>query len=241
MRGRAERIRGRHSQGQSHRSGHVALQTPSVPLTLRGMRRPRHRPRSSARLIFSLLSVLALLAFACVPALAGAEECTDSSCKQYEVEIPTAGGKDNKSEKNKSGSQGEAKAGASEAPEGNQAHTQPSEENLDEEPEEGKGAAAPGNNGSNGPADKGNSSSGNGSNQASTGIGDEQSLGGNTAQGQNASNPGGGSSSSGGGSSPLVPILVAIAALAAISIGAVIYRQRRQGSGGSGSPVSPNA
>lgn len=38
-----------------------------------------------------------------------------------------------------------------------------------------------------------------------------------------------------GGSSPLVPILIAVAVLAAISIGYFVYRQRRQGSG---SPVS---
>jgi cobalamin biosynthesis Mg chelatase CobN len=40
------------------------------------------------------------------------------------------------------------------------------------------------------------------------------------------------------GSSPLVPILIAVAVLAAISIGAFYYRQRRQGPG---STVSPNA
>lgn len=40
-------------------------------------------------------------------------------------------------------------------------------------------------------------------------------------------------------SSPLVPILIAIAVLAAISIGAFFYRQRRQGGGDS--PVSPKA
>lgn len=38
-----------------------------------------------------------------------------------------------------------------------------------------------------------------------------------------------------GGSSPLVPILIAVAVLAAISIGYFLYRQRRQGPG---SPVS---
>jgi hypothetical protein len=38
-----------------------------------------------------------------------------------------------------------------------------------------------------------------------------------------------------------VPILIAVAVLAAISIGAVIYRQRRQDDGGSGSTVSPKA
>jgi hypothetical protein len=46
--------------------------------------------------------------------------------------------------------------------------------------------------------------------------------------------------SDGGGSSPLVPILIAIAALAAISIGAVMLRARRQRAG-SGTPVSPEA
>jgi len=42
-----------------------------------------------------------------------------------------------------------------------------------------------------------------------------------------------------GSSSPLVPILIAIAVLAAISIGAFFYRQRRQDS--TDSPVSPKA
>lgn len=46
-------------------------------------------------------------------------------------------------------------------------------------------------------------------------------------------------SDGGGSSSPLVPILIAIAALAAVSIGAVVIRQRRRG--GPGTPVSPNA
>ncbi len=40
-----------------------------------------------------------------------------------------------------------------------------------------------------------------------------------------------------GSSSPLVPILIAIAVLAAISVGAVLYRQRR----GSGGRYSPDA
>lgn len=43
-----------------------------------------------------------------------------------------------------------------------------------------------------------------------------------------------------GSSSPLVPILIAIAALAAISIGAVVIRQRRQRST-AGGQVSPRA
>lgn len=42
-------------------------------------------------------------------------------------------------------------------------------------------------------------------------------------------------------SSPLVPILIAIAVLAAISIGAFLYRQRRQGPDSPESPASPKA
>ena len=55
----------------------LVLQTPTIPLTLRRNAAPchRHRRRSSARPSFSLLSVLALLAVACLPALAQAE-CT---------------------------------------------------------------------------------------------------------------------------------------------------------------------
>jgi cobalamin biosynthesis Mg chelatase CobN len=51
------------------------------------------------------------------------------------------------------------------------------------------------------------------------------------------------SSSSSGGSSPIVPILIAVAVLAAISIGVVLYRQRKGDSGpGSDRHVSsPNA
>lgn len=44
-----------------------------------------------------------------------------------------------------------------------------------------------------------------------------------------------------GSSSPLVPILIAIAVLAAISIGAFFYRQRRQEPGSPESPASPKA
>jgi len=46
---------------------------------------------------------------------------------------------------------------------------------------------------------------------------------------------------SGGGSSPVVPILIAVVVLAAISIGVVIYRQRKGGSGQDGRVSSPNA
>lgn len=56
---------------------------------------------------------------------------------------------------------------------------------------------------------------------------------------QTIANPAPGHSAStenGSSSSPLVPILIAIVVLAAISIGAFYYRQRRQGAGSSVSP-----
>jgi hypothetical protein len=77
-----------------------------------------------------------------------------------------------------------------------------------------------------------------------------QGSGGGDGQAPNGSKPAGGvgeakqisvapvSETSSDDSSPLVPILIAIAVLAAISIGAFFYRQRRQDAG---SPVSPKA
>lgn len=52
-----------------------------------------------------------------------------------------------------------------------------------------------------------------------------------SAMGSNASH-------ASGGSSPVVPILIAVAVLAAISIGVVLYRQRRSGQDGSDGRVS---
>lgn len=208
--------------------------SPTVPLTLRGMRRPRHRPLRKARLSFSLLSVLALLVAASVPALAQAE-CTDSSCAQYEVEIPTSGGKEKTKKPTKATDNG--KEGKAETSTAKPSEEKPSSEGKSdgEEEENEKGGTAPAGN-NNGGGGQGNNGSPGGSGNGGEKLGNEQSLGnsGNTTQGKPAS-------SSSGGSSPLVPILIAVAVLAAISIGAVIYRQRRQDDGGSGSPVSPKA
>ncbi len=54
---------------------------------------------------------------------------------------------------------------------------------------------------------------------------------GSTATGTPASH------SAGGGSSPIVPILIAVVVLAAISIGVVLYRQRKGDAGVSSSNV----
>jgi cobalamin biosynthesis Mg chelatase CobN len=180
--------------------------------------RPRH-PHSSARLLFSLLSVLAVLAFACSPALAHAEEATGPV---YETEVPTVPTEESPGGKHPGGANGGNGGGEGEA----------------------KNSTAPGGGGTGG----GNGSQGGGSqgaqgNQGSTGNGG-QSQGGSVGsgvalgEGNGATELGENSSAIGedDSSSPLVPILIAIVVLAAISIGAFYYRQRRQDAGSSVSP-----
>lgn len=213
--------------GSARSCPRLALQTPTIPLTSRGMHRPRHRPRSSARLSFSLLSVLlALLMVAALPALAQA----DSSGIQYETEHYEAGVKPKPKHSNPGGEK-EAEAEASQQPKGQKSGSQPPNQKSGEGEEEKSGAVPAGNGGNNNGGGGRNASPGGGNAGAETGLGNEKPVA--TTQGEQASN-------SSGGSSPLVPILIAVAVLAAISIGAVLYRQRRQG-GSSGSPVSPKA
>jgi cobalamin biosynthesis Mg chelatase CobN len=165
--------------------------------------------------------VLAVLAMACFPGLAAAEE---NSGIQYETDIPTV--PDHKSSnipsKNSDGSNSSNDSG----PEATGSNT--------------PGGASPG----------GGDGTGTG-NVAGNGQGN-QATGGGDGQGSNGSKPAGGSigdaqslqtvnstaAEPDDGSSPLVPILIAVAVLAAISIGAYYYRQRRQGPG---STVTPPA
>jgi cobalamin biosynthesis Mg chelatase CobN len=167
--------------------------------------------------------VLAVLALACFPGLAVAEE---NSGIQYETDVPTVPqdeGSNIPSKKNSGGS------------------------NTSDENAEATGSNTPGGAGSGG---------GNGSNTGGTGTGTGQGTqgsGGGGGQRADGSQSAGGDvgsakslkttsspveSASDDGSSPLVPILIAIVVLAAISIGAFYYRQRRQDPG---STVSPNA
>ncbi len=176
-----------------------------------------HLARSSGRSILAL-SVLALLALGCFPVLAHA----DSSGIQYSDAPPTVTGT------HKIPTQPEPPAHSSKA---------------------NGGASAPDANGSAG-SSKGSSAGGSSSKSGSapgTAKGDGTGQQGSPGQGSNdgSKNPasaavGSGepaSSQSDDGSSPLVPILVAIAALAAVSIGVVMYRRRR----GPGTSVSPKA
>jgi hypothetical protein len=158
---------------------------------------------------------------ACLPGLAQA----DNEGIQYETEVPTV-------PNNESSNIPSANSGGTNTPDGS-----------------GPGASTsdtPGGAGSGGSDDPG---TGGGAHQGQT----NQASGGDDAKAADGSKPAAGqvgeaqrisvapvadTSSAEEGSSPLVPILIAIAVLAAISIGAFYYRQRRQGPG---SPVSPKA
>jgi hypothetical protein len=183
-----------------------------IPLTLRAMLGKRHpaAPRSG-RSVFSLLSVLALLALACFPVLSRA----DGVGAQYEPELP--------------------KVPVQKKP------SPTSEPKADISNETNAGGVP------SGTGDPGSPGGGSSSGDSSSGATPNPSTGGGSGNGQGS--PGNGSPGSQQGtpvsapvaatessSSPLVPILIAIAALAAISIGAVVVRQRRRGPEGAVSP-----
>lgn len=163
--------------------------------------------------------MLALLAIACFP---GAAQAVEATGPQYETDIPNVPQEESSPPKKKGGS--------------NDGGT--------EEGEAGKSNVATGQGpGGNGPNSGGEVNNGQ-TNQGSDGAAPKAGDGSKTAAGGVS----GGkplattysptsSESDSGGSSPLVPILIAIVVLAAISIGAFLYRQRRQGD--PGSPVSP--
>ncbi len=159
--------------------------------------------RKSGRIAYWLVSVIALLGFACFPALAEA----DSSSIQYEESVPTATGKSTIPSHSGPAHASTASGG------GGSATSQP-------------GSTAPGSGGS-ASAGAPTTRTGNGDsahrrrrNGAGVGVADHLRAAGQSDRSAQTS--------SDGGSSPLVPILIAIAALAAISIAAVIVRQRRQ-------------
>lgn len=195
------------------------LSAPLIPLTLRAMPRTSPRARNSALPAVLLLSVLAVLASACSPAPALAEE---ASGPQYETEVPTVPQE-----------QGSGGGGHHNGSTGGGSGGSPAE--ISNSPGQGGGGKNPGaaggshkGQGNQGP-ESGGSNPGGGSEgapQGKAGLGENRQL----KPGENAS------STESESSSPLVPILIAIAVLAAISIGAFYYRQRRQGAGSSVSP-----
>jgi cobalamin biosynthesis Mg chelatase CobN len=162
--------------------------------------------------------VLAVLAIACFPGLAQAE---DNSGIQYETDVPTVP-KDESSNipsKNKSG--------------GTDAPSESESEASNSNAETGGATGGGDDSGQGGGTPSGQSS------QAGGGDGQKAKSGGQDSAGNiNAAQPlatAPAAETDSGGSSPLVPILIAVAVLAAASIGYFFYRQRRQGPG---SPVS---
>jgi len=164
--------------------------------------------------------VLALLAFACFPVLAQA----DGSGIQYKDAVQTATGDD-------------------EIPTRSEPPAHSSKANG------GASAATDGRSGSSSGGAESESSGGGPSSGAGKGPGAGSDAG--NGQGSRGGDSGGDpqdalqqgaplDSSSSDDSSPLVPILIAIAVLAAITIGAVLMRQRRRDED-PGIPVSPKA
>ena len=202
------------------------------------MHRNRRPRRSSARPVFALPLLLALLSLVFLPAIAHAEE-EGSAGIIYGSETPTATGSSKPppipklpGTNNEGGKAKQSTAEGNSEPE----NTEVAPESESESESESK----------NPPAASGGNSNNDG-NGGHHNVGNGQPGGKNKAQtgetGVSKSQPVAHASSSapsdsGGGSSPVVPILIVVVVLAAISIGVVIYRQRRQGSG---SPVSPKA
>jgi cobalamin biosynthesis Mg chelatase CobN len=162
--------------------------------------------------------VLALLALACFPVFAHAE---DSSGIQYETASPTVTGKPIPQSTKKQSHPESGKAGSSSVEE----NTGSSDSGV-----AGGSSSDESTGGSNGGS--GQPSQGNGSGNAQSQAGKAQPASGKVADASslNAAEPAS-KSSDGGGSSPLVPILIAVVVLAAISVGVFVIRQKRQGSG----------
>jgi cobalamin biosynthesis Mg chelatase CobN len=166
--------------------------------------------------------VFALLAFLCVPSLALAE---DSGDIQYRDAPPSATGSNDSG--NTGGSSSETGGGGNGA---GQSSTPPGSSggSTGDDSSEQSGAAAAGKGGG------GDKQGG----QAGNAPGGKSDVGaGKAIDSDQAAGPAPQSDDS--GSSPLVPILIALAVLAAISIGVVAMRRRRQGEPGGDSHVSP--
>jgi cobalamin biosynthesis Mg chelatase CobN len=177
----------------------------------------RHRSRTPGRSFVLLLSVLAL-AFVCLPAAAGA----DSSGIQYEDAPPTATGEQPTSRDQTPARSSDVNGGAT-APSGQGGGGSGSSGGSSSDPSSRDGGG--------GLAAAGKNDGGNGKGSQGLAGGGQLHPAKKLSQATETTTEEKGD----GGSSPLVPILIAIAVLAAISIGALLYRQRRQ-RGGSLSP-----
>jgi cobalamin biosynthesis Mg chelatase CobN len=182
----------------------------------------RHPAHGWDRSAFVLLSVLALLAFALFPVAASA----DSAGAEYENAVPTPYGGTHKAPTVVGGGEEDGKAHASKDGGG------------------GTGGTGPGSGG-------GSSEGGNAGTPAGQGPGEDKGGNGSTnSKHQNGGKDAGtqvgkltavpessGSGEDDGGSSPVVPILIVVALLAAISVGVVVWQRRRSDT----PPITPKA
>lgn len=180
----------------------------------------RHPARSSGPAAFVLPLVLALLASALFPVLAGASDAPGVIYDEAPTTVPgkkkTIGEDGTRAGDSKSDSGGSTAPGGSEGTE-----------------ESGGSAGGGSSTGGNNPSTGGSGDAGQGAGgKQGTAVEEAGSVGSGEAVTTAAADEDDSSSS------PLVPILIAIAALAAISIGAFLIKQRRQRDGSDGA-VSP--
>jgi cobalamin biosynthesis Mg chelatase CobN len=180
----------------------------------------RHQGYAWNRSVFSLLSVLALLAFACLPVAASA----DSSGVEYGNETPSAYGS-HKSTPTVVGGDDD----------GGKAHSSNEAGGAGGSGGSGSGGSSGGDAGTGAGSGAGEGKAGNGSTNPQHASGGKDAP--NKLNVQPAENASSQTSEDDGGSSPVVPILIVLALLAAISAGIVIMRQRRQPD----SPATPKA
>ncbi|HUC07831.1 MAG TPA: hypothetical protein VMR96_07050 [Solirubrobacterales bacterium] len=187
----------------------------------------RHRLAPNlGRHVSLLVSVIALaLAFSAVPAQA---DCTSSSCVQYTDAVPKPEGQNTPSQHNPKTPAKASKTGDGGGTAPSQGDSEGSTGNEDSgegesSSKEGVGGVA----GSDGDKPQGNPGG-----SANSEAKNAAHSGGQKASGIPTSN-----SSDDSSSSPLVPILIAIAVLAAISVAVVMIRQRR----GPSATASPEA
>jgi cobalamin biosynthesis Mg chelatase CobN len=186
--------------------------------------------------------MLALLALALFPVLAHAESSNEAV---YTPVVPSVKTKEPTSKSTKENPLNSHESSNNAQAEGSAVKNGGTEKSVEPEEEEGSGGQK---------ATGGGAGGGTGGNHPPTGGGGEgggnpSKSGGGSQSGDGISNhkavaheqPGANVSESSGGSSPVVPILIAVVVLAAISIGVVFYRQRKSGPGPDSRVSSPNA
>jgi cell division protein FtsN len=219
---------------------------PTIPLTLRGMLgAPSRSGRRTARSFFVLPLVLALLALAAFPVFAVAGAIPEYETEENEIAIPhetVHKPKPKQHTESESHKKAHGSGVPTESTESSEGETEEPVEEVEEPTEETESKSHAGGGGG-GHHDGGNKPGGEGGKAKGSEGGSSNKIGEKQKVAPPSSTPVANTSKdSGGGSSPLVPILIAVVVLAAISIGVVLYRQRSDGgSGGADRRVSPDA